>query len=615
MEQSTEIFKNKIIKALEHGGKNSIEIAKYFRTEFKEGESPSNIRKIINNNLKEQVYFDVDSGVYRLVKSNDEIDRGNNLFSISLEFTELNKKFSDRQVIFMTASPEERKTIYAQELISLSKEIENSFPNILEVYNNLNQIKKQTIRNSICAAFKLKIDQNSIVLPSFQEQVQPENRNTIEQIPVKKDWQIDEKGRNSLLFPFIYSDFPTLIEIQENIEDYKSTLLSFVENSGITSISSIKELLIAIEQDAQSTDDEIKLFWIIYELKNRSGNISLSNEINKLNNYLKNPIKEFFMLIDRNVENISFASENPKFHKILKEIGRDNIITENERRYIFEKAEEHFIDKGKLALYLGNPFIGFESFKIFIDQICVDGIITQVERDYIDEKAKQYNVPENKIDEMVSVGLMRATKIEKLSNKEGFYDVILVYLFAHSFNIQAIGNILIKAMYSKNMNNYRDIHILKELVTDELLKRLLKKSQHFRLIPNIMILFDVLNISFPNYNEAINFQNENKSDLLSKKVEINQSNQNFIIDDEIYRIKCIEVNGKPLFSIDYINSENLITINLAHWIFLQKNDAEITVLKKIILSLVATKGDFTNSIIDSFFMKLNGKLDLLKYDF
>jgi hypothetical protein len=546
MEQSTEIFKNKIIKALEHGGKNSIEIAKYFRTEFKEGESPSNIRKIINNNLKEQVYFDVDSGVYRLVKSNDEIDRGNNLFSISLEFTELNKKISDRQVIFMTASPEERKTIYAQELISLSKEIENSFPNILEFYNNLNQIKKQTIRNSICAAFKLKIDQNSIVLPSFQEQVQPENRNTIEQIPIKKDWQIDEKGRNSLLFPFIYSDFPSLIEIQENIEDYKSTLLSFVENSGITSISSIKELLIAVEQDAQSTDDEIKLFWIIYELKNRSGNISLSNEINKLNNYLKNPIKEFFMLIDRNVENISFASENPKFHKILKEIGRDNIITENERNYIFEKAEEHFIDKSKLTIYLDNPFIGFESFKIFIDQICEDGIISSVERTYIDEKAQQYNVSTEKVEEMISVGLMRAAKIEKLSNKKEFYDVILVYLFAHSFNIHAIGNILFKALYSKNIYLLADLQVLKELVFDELLNRLIKKSCHFRNSNTIKEVLELIELKSLSYEDA--FKQFHNNSVKKDEDRIRE------IDENSFEWKVIEnrkINSS--IQIDYKN--------------------------------------------------------------
>jgi hypothetical protein len=550
-----------------------------------------------------------------LTSDYNEIDTTDNFFEVKSVFMDLNEKFSARQVIFMSASAEDRKSIYAQDLISLSKEIEDALPNVLEIYNCLKQIEKETIRKSICTAFRIKIDQNTIIQLSYNNKTTHKNSNANQRNSFKTKWSVEQSGRESLLFPFIYLDFPTLIEIQENIEDYKSTLITFVENSEFISIEKIKELLIAVEHGAQSIDDEIHLFWTIYELKNRSGEILFSHEINKLKGYIKNPIKEFFMLTDRNVENISFASENPKFHKILKEIGRDNVITENERSYIFEKAEEHFIDKSKLTLYLDNPFIGFESFKIFINQICEDGIVTEVERDYIDEKAKQYNVPAEKIDEMISVGLIRAAGIERLSNKEEFYDVILIYLFAYSFNIKSVGNIFFKALHSKNINKDEDIHIVKEILTDELSKRLSIMSIHFETSANIRHLFDSLNISCPNYEEAINFQNKNKSELFSKKALNNQSDENFTFDGETYQIKCIEVNGKPLFSIDYINSENLITINLAHWIFSDKNDVEVSILKKIILSLVATKSEFTNSIIDSFFMKLNGKIDLLKYDF
>ena len=564
-----------------------------------------------------QIHYDnfieyVDSLI--LTSNYNDLDPTYDFFEEKSVFMDLNEKFSARQVIFMSASAEDRKSIYAQDLISLSKEIEDALPNVLEIYNSLKQIEKETIRKSICTAFRIKIDQNTITQLSYNKTTH-KNSNANQRNSFKTKWSVEQSGRESLLFPFIYLDFPTLIEIQENIEDYKSTLITFVENSEFISIEKIKELLIAVEHGAQSIDDEIHLFWTIYELKNRSGEILFSHEINKLKGYIKNPIKEFFMLTDRNVENISFASENPKFHKILKEIGRDNVITENERSYIFEKAEEHFIDKSKLTLYLDNPFIGFESFKIFINQICEDGIVTEVERDYIDEKAKQYNVPAEKIEEMISVGLIRAAGIERLSNKEEFYDVILIYLFAHSFNIKSVGNIFFKALHSKNINKDEDIHIVKEILTDELSKRLSIMSIHFETSANIRDLFDSLNISYPNYEEAINFQTKNKSEFFSKKALNNQSVENFTFDGETYQIKCIEVNGKPLFSIDYINSENLITINLAHWIFSDKNDVEVSILKKIILSLVATKGEFTNSIIDSFFMKLNGKIDLLKYDF
>ena len=38
-----------------------------------------------------------------------------------------------------------------------------------------------------------------------------------------------------------------------------------------------------------------------------------------------------------------------------------------------EKAAEYFIDPDKLKMYLDNPFLGHETFKMFIDQICEDG--------------------------------------------------------------------------------------------------------------------------------------------------------------------------------------------------------------------------------------------------
>ena len=483
-----------------------------------------------------QIHYDnfieyVDSLI--LTSNYNDLDPTYDFFEVKSVFMDLNEKFSARQVIFMSASAEDRKSIYAQDLISLSKEIEDALPNVLEIYNSLKQIEKETIRKSICTAFRIKIDQNTITQLSYNNKTTHKNSNANQRNSFKTKWSVEQSGRESLLFPFIYLDFPTLIEIQENIEDYKSTLITFVENSEFISIEKIKELLIAVEHGAQSIDDEIHLFWTIYELKNRSGEILFSHEINKLKGYIKNPIKEFFMLTDRNVENISFASENPKFHKILKEIGRDNVITENERSYIFEKAEEHFIDKSKLTLYLDNPFIGFESFKIFINQICEDGIVTEVERDYIDEKAKQYNVPAEKIDEMISVGLIRAAGIERLSNKEEFYDVILIYLFAHSFNIKSVGNIFFKALHSKNINKDEDIHIVKEILTDELSKRLSIMSIHFETSANIMLLFDALNISFPNYDEAISNYNIEKINLAS--LSGNQKKSSFeSIHDKIY---------------------------------------------------------------------------------
>ena len=75
------------------------------------------------------------------------------------------------------------------------------------------------------------------------------------------------------------------------------------------------------------------------------------------------------------------------------------------------------------------------------------------------------------------------------------------------------------------------------------------------------------------------------------------------------------MHGRPLFYFE--NNEDAISIyiNLSHWFFVEKNEIEKEFAKKIILSLVGAKHEFTSKTIDSFFTKLNSIQSNLKYNY
>ena len=65
------------------------------------------------------------------------------------------------------------------------------------------------------------------------------------------------------------------------------------------------------------------------------------------------------------------------------------------------------------------------------------------------------------------------------------------------------------------------------------------------------------------------------------------------------------MKGRPLFYTEIIGESIIININLQHWFFVEKNENEKEFAKKMILSLVGAKLEFTSITIESFFTKLN----------
>lgn len=82
-----------------------------------------------------------------------------------------------------------------------------------------------------------------------------------------------------------------------------------------------------------------------------------------------------------------------------------------------------------------------------------------------------------------------------------------------------------------------------------------------------------------------------------------------------FKFNFYEMDGRPLFYIENIEESILININMKHWFFVEKNEIEKEFAKKMVLSLVGAKLEFTSITIESFFTKLNSIQSNLKYEY
>jgi hypothetical protein len=418
-----------------------------------------------------------------------------------------------------------------------------------------------------------------------------------------------------LLYPILYKGFPDRNFIKERLEQIINYLIDAIKTvEGFPSEDVLIDLLLAFEEGLNTYKHDAFLYRLIYQYKTKGKQeLEDSRAIQQLKVQIEDPFKYYFSLSNMNMEHMSFREDSPEFDHIIREVCRDNVITKNERVYLEEKAAEYFIDPDKLKLYLDNPFLGYETFKMFIDQICEDGVVTDTERQYINEKAEQYNVPFHILEKMISSGILRSQFAEELSQDDDFYEIVLIYLFANTFKLKPVAQML-SVLFNEAQGSI--------LQTDEIV---LKKEAFFKLfcdtimednelmrlktkdVQDIYNFYDILNL----YPKNLNQFNQKVNLLEASKTGVDEIN----INGYFYKIEWINVKNKPLFFEEYKNSTYSITLNENHWFFENKGVSEKNIIEKMILSLVSTKSDFYGSELDSFFNKLQGNIDLLKFEY
>lgn len=381
----------------------------------------------------------------------------------------------------------------------------------------------------------------------------------LSQIQSKRSSELDNLIKHfredsiELLYPVLYKGFPQRNAINLKLDQIINYLLDAVNNlKGFPSENILIDLLLVFENNQNSYKHDAFLFYLIYEYKKQKNqNIEDSPYVSELKNLMVNPFKNYFTLSNINMEQISFKEDNPEFDKIIREVCRDNIITENEKKYITEKASEYFIDSEKLSRYLNNPFFGYESFKIFIDQVCEDGLITEVEREYINEKAKQYNVSDDKLEEMINIGLVRSSLLKRLIKSNEFYEISLVYLISHSFEINSTKNLIFESIQNGDFKNTDKLSSVNYVAIEDLKQRLSNEAFLLKNWVNIEQLFEKLNVNFINVDKALDIYNNYESK--KGKLTIEEKKSSFdTIEEKIY------INSLKIEDVKITKSNKLV---------------------------------------------------------
>lgn len=433
-----------------------------------------------------------------------------------------------------------------------------------------------------------------------------------EQIEIKfeDNKKIDDDNLNPLYYPFIFN-IPDKNMLREEINDWWEKINQIGQIIGVDH-QKISYSFNAIEENIENENDWCFIFEAIRQYKTLNGSLKNTSNYNQLKENLSNPFHYLLIQLDLQLEKNKVRFNDEQFQKIFDEAARDNKISAKEEKYLFEKALELNICKSELTNAIETiDFKAYKSFKLLVDEICEDGLITPAEQDYIEEKARDYNVGEDQLNRMLKSVLFKVKLLKKYKNNPAFFEYVnLIFLF-RAFGLEIDNEIYVYA--AKNERDFLQyIETEKKIMFQELLNKIENKLQIIPMAESVNELSSLLGIIPTSLNKAIENQIRSAGEIKKPKPLLSKK---YKIDGYDYEIKWIDVKNKPLFFEDYINSTNIITLNASHWILKDKSSSEKEILEKIFISLISAKSEFTHSSIESFLNKLNGKMDLLKFEY
>ncbi|MDC0231637.1 hypothetical protein OAK19_06685 [Aureispira] len=420
------------------------------------------------------------------------------------------------------------------------------------------------------------------------------------------------------LYPILYSDFPNPDYIVNNTNSIIVNLIQDlkIENSPVTE-DELLELILIFQEGTYSHKYFLYVNYLICKFHTKEGGYSKSIPIQNLERYLNDPLRSFYSLT--NFDSVQYALDfnNTSFEQIVREVCRDNIITDKEREYLYEKARENFVDTHKLDKYLNNPFVGFETFKLFVDEICADGIVTTVEREYIEEKADQYNVSSSLLEKMIKSGLAKVSRAKEIEDNKAFEEFVLIYLFANVYQLHSIEHDMFEEYVSDNF--IVDLEFTNEYYFDELCSLLFKKSEYALYIEeikhfSIFMLVDALGITIGDFSSSNDLKNKEHHETqvyLNKQIEKVNEEKIIKINNRIFIVKEANNPFSPLFfyEFDRMTGDHILRINISHHLYKNKN---VDLIIKFAASIFDAKLTMTNPKTDRYISRILNNIELIE---
>jgi len=273
---------------------------------------------------------------------------------------------------------------------------------------------------------------------------------------------------------------------------------------------------------------------------------------------------------------------------VIREVLRDGVITDVERDYICERAEElgHHIAtvQNQLAEYESQNLAMFET----IYDICKDGVITETEKKYLCQKAEEYKVKSSTLMLMVKKTLDLINGTQEAFKEDGFYESVL-FLFLSQFFRKA--GVEVPSNWFEKLYEYscgKKTQLFDKEEKDDFIykvKNFLENrffgTSTFDDVKSIFDIFVLMGINPQDKSEMIRkVKSINKNLIVDAKLE-SSLNRNvlmndglnsgekeqsvFIIGGEIYEFITVTDKNRPLFGFDVIGNKTIITINRDHY--------------------------------------------------
>jgi len=145
---------------------------------------------------------------------------------------------------------------------------------------------------------------------------------------------------------------------------------------------------------------------------------------------------------------------------------------------------------------------------------------------------------------MINIGLLRSSLLKKLSKSNEFYEIVLMYLVSHSFDIKSTKNKIFDAIQGGRFDKTENLLSIHFVVIEDLKQKLSAKFNNLSGWNNIKQLIEKLNIKFIDNEKALYVYNKYENE--QRKLSIDQKNSSFdTIQEKIYidslKIEDVEI--------------------------------------------------------------------------
>lgn len=623
---------DKILTALQHADLNETGIAEYIQgnqgatkdnstlhldtqlAQMTATEIADHVDDIIHVHLiNERVFYLSEKDVFSLSRRRQKNEEGH-----LLVFQECERLYQNYDDFIQRNTLHDRQKRLRQKGIELFKEKQKRKTQTIDAFRALNATDKRhiikTIRHSslkrdLQMDFAGK-DKTNPTPSSSHHDSQPPILQAVTELNLKQALEYWNNNHDqSLLYPIIYKNYPTQDQIRaKGIRNFVETLKTHIpEYPKILSIKVLDDLNAQFEMEIQTSEHEAFLFDLIHLHNTTEGREEQpSDSISNIEGMLSNPFMSFFDFNSRIDSTISFKEVNPEFDKIVKEVCRNNEVTQVEKAFLFEKAREYCIDEVQIESYLNTPFIGRSTFKVFVDQICQDLVVTDSEAAYIHEKAIEYNVPEATLNLMIEAGLLQAQIHQSLLSSPEYYDFVLACILC-SVICPASDSADIRWIISETTKS--DIKPLEIKNNTSLALGTLQPYLPIKITDDISVhrILEILGLSILTHQNAIDLYLSDTGKAHSK-VDHGKLAKQIIIDGTNYIFVITQSPLAPLFWFKIEQGENHVFINSDHEQFPLLN---LDTLASFLSVLFHTKISFTDKTGDIFARKFSHHFELL----